>query len=98
MADAAIAAAAGPGAAGAVLNVGSGTGVLARTLVTELVAISGYDGPVHEDSGGSPRSAGLPGSKADIGRARARPGLAAPPRPAGVAGRPVGGVPCPGAA
>jgi nucleoside-diphosphate-sugar epimerase len=69
IADAAIAAALAPALAGAVLNIASGSGVLARTLVTELAAISGYDGPVHEDSGGSPHSAGLSWQQADIGRA-----------------------------
>jgi NDP-hexose 4-ketoreductase len=48
VADAAVAAAVAPSLPAAVINVGSGTGVPVRTLVRELVAISGYDGPVIE--------------------------------------------------
>ncbi|HUA29039.1 MAG TPA: NAD-dependent epimerase/dehydratase family protein [Streptosporangiaceae bacterium] len=55
----------------AVINVGSGTGVPARTLVKELVAVAGYDGPVHEDSAGSARSGDLDWQQSDISRARA---------------------------
>lgn len=69
IADAAIAAALAPALTGAVLNIASGSGVLARTLVTEMVAITGYDGPVHEDSGGSPHSAGLNWQQGDSYRA-----------------------------
>lgn len=54
----------------AVINVGSGTGVAARTLVREFAAIAGYAGPVHESSDGSSRSAPLSWQQADIGRAR----------------------------
>ena len=70
VADAVIAAVRAPTLAAAVINVGSGVGVPVRTLVKDLVAISGYDGPVHEDSGGSPRSAALSWQQADIGRGR----------------------------
>ena len=54
----------------AVINVGSGIGVPARTLVKELIAVAGYDGPVHEDSAGSARSGDLDWQQADISRAR----------------------------
>ncbi len=70
VADAALAAAQAPALSDALINVGSGTGVPARTLARELAVISGYDGPVREDSGGSPRSAGLSWQQADIRRAR----------------------------
>jgi len=50
VADAAVAAAVAPSLPAAVINVGSGTGVPVRTLVRELVAISGYDGPVIEST------------------------------------------------
>ena len=53
-----------------VINVASGQGRPARTLARELAAISGYDGPVYEDSGGSPRSAVPSWQQADIGLAR----------------------------
>ena len=52
------------------INVGSGTGVLTRTLVKELIGISGYSGPVHEDAPGSARSGDLLWQQADIARAR----------------------------
>jgi nucleoside-diphosphate-sugar epimerase len=66
VADAALAAAQVPILGGAVLNVGSGVGTPVRTLVKELVAISGYDGRVLEDGSGSPNSAGLSWQQADI--------------------------------
>jgi nucleoside-diphosphate-sugar epimerase len=66
VADAAVAAARVPGLGGAVLNVGSGVGAPVRTLVTELVAISGYDGQIEEDAAGSPHSSGLSWQQADI--------------------------------
>jgi len=69
VADAVIAAALAPGPA-AVINVASGQGQPARTLVRELAAISGYDGPVHENTDGSPRSAVSSWQQADIGLAR----------------------------
>jgi len=70
VADAVLAAAAAPAAPHPVLNVGSGVGVPARTLVKELIAIGGYDGPVHEDSAGSARSGDLLWQQADIALAR----------------------------
>jgi len=70
VADAAIAAVRAPALTAAVINVGSGVGVPVRSLVKDLVAISGYDGPVREDSGGSPRSGSASWQQADIGRAR----------------------------
>jgi nucleoside-diphosphate-sugar epimerase len=50
VADAAVAAAVAPVLPAAVINIGSGTGVPVRTLVRELVAISGYDGSVIEST------------------------------------------------
>ena len=70
VAAAVLAAAAAPALPHAVLNVGSGTGTLARTLVKELIAISGYAGPVHEDSPGPARSGDVPWNQADITLAR----------------------------
>ena len=70
VADAVIAAAAAASLPHPVINVGSGTGVLARTLVRELVAISGYDGPVHEDA---PRLAAVRRCLLAAGRHRAAP-------------------------
>lgn len=71
VAAAVLAAAAAPALPHAVINVGSGTGVPARTLVKELIAVAGYDGPVHEDSAGSARSGDWDWQQAGIGRARA---------------------------
>jgi len=71
VADAAVAAAVAPVLPAAVINVGSGTGVPVRTLVRELVTISGYDGSVTERAAAD--GAGGGGSswqQADIGRAR----------------------------
>ncbi len=68
--DAVVAAAGAPTVPHAVLNIGSGTGVSARTLVKELIAVTGYAGPVHEDSAGSARSGDLDWQQADIGLAR----------------------------
>jgi NDP-hexose 4-ketoreductase len=70
VAAAVLAAAAAPAVPHAVLNIGSGTGVPARTLVKELVDITGYAGPVHEDLTGSARSGDLDWQQADIGLAR----------------------------
>jgi nucleoside-diphosphate-sugar epimerase len=70
VAAAVLAAVAAPALPHPVLNVGSGTGVLTRTLVKELIAISGYAGPVHEDSPGSARSGDLLWQQADISLAR----------------------------
>jgi nucleoside-diphosphate-sugar epimerase len=66
VADAAIASAVAPALPAAVINIGSGAGVPVRTLVRELVAISGYDGPVTE----SAAPGGASWQQADIGRAR----------------------------
>ena len=70
VADAVLAAAAAQELPHAVINIGSGHGVPSRTLVSELLAISGYDAAVHEDAQGSARSAALPWMEADITRAR----------------------------
>jgi NDP-hexose 4-ketoreductase len=70
VADAVLAAAAAPAPPHPVLNIGSGTGVTARTLVKELIAVTGYAGPVHEDSVGSARSGDLDWQEADISLAR----------------------------
>ncbi len=70
VATAVLAAAAVPALPHSVLNIGSGAGVPTRTLVKELVAITGYAGPVHEDSAGSARSGDLDWQEADIGLAR----------------------------
>jgi nucleoside-diphosphate-sugar epimerase len=69
VADAALAAAAATALPHPVLNIGSGVGVPARTLVKELLAISGCSVAVHEDAPGSARSAGLPWQQARITRA-----------------------------
>jgi nucleoside-diphosphate-sugar epimerase len=71
VADAVLAAAAGPGLSDPVVNIGSGRGVPVRALVKELITISGYAGAVHEDASGSARSAGLMWQQADITRATA---------------------------
>jgi NDP-hexose 4-ketoreductase len=70
VAAAVLAAAAAPAVPHPVLNIASGAGVPARTLVKELVAVTGYAGPVHEDSAGSARSGDLDWQQADIGLAR----------------------------
>ncbi len=69
VADAVLAAAAAPSLPHAIVNVGSGTGVPARALVQELLAVSGCDIPVREDASGSARTAGLDWQQADITRA-----------------------------
>jgi NDP-hexose 4-ketoreductase len=66
VADAALAAAAAPVLPHPVLNIGSGAGVPARTLVKDLLAISGCAATVHEDAPGSARSAGLAWQQACI--------------------------------
>jgi nucleoside-diphosphate-sugar epimerase len=53
-----------------VLNVGSGLGVPIRTLVDELVTISGCNVTVLEDAAGSARSAAASWQQADIEAAR----------------------------
>lgn len=71
VAAAVLAAGLAPVLADPVLNIGSGVGRPCGDLVTELAEISGYTGPVTQESAGSSRSA--PGSwqEADISRARA---------------------------
>jgi NDP-hexose 4-ketoreductase len=69
VAAAVLAAAGAPAVPHAVLNVGSGAGVSVRTLVKELIAVTGYTGPVHEDSTGSARSGDQDWQQADIGLA-----------------------------
>ena len=76
VADAVMAAATAPTLPHPVLNVGSGVGTPARTLVKLLVSISGYTGEVHEDLPGSTRSAGVLWQQADIAAATAAAGLA----------------------
>lgn len=49
-----------------VLNVGSGRGVAARVLVSELLEISGCTSEVTEDSQGSSRSAEVPWQQGDV--------------------------------
>jgi NDP-hexose 4-ketoreductase len=71
VADAVLAAAMADRLPHPVLNVGSGTGLPARTLIKELVAVSGYDGALREDAAGSARSAALSFQQADITLARA---------------------------
>jgi nucleoside-diphosphate-sugar epimerase len=70
VADAVLAAATAPVLPHSVINIGSGRGVACRTLVRELLSISGYEATVHEDAPGSARSAALPWMQADITRAR----------------------------
>lgn len=70
VADAVLAAAAAPALPHPVVNIASGQGVAARALVEELLAVSGYEGPVYEDAPGSGRSAALPWMQADVSRAR----------------------------
>jgi nucleoside-diphosphate-sugar epimerase len=70
VAAAVLAAADAPALPHAVLNIGSGTGISARSLVKELIVVTGYTGPVHEDSAGSARSGDLDWQAADISLAR----------------------------
>jgi nucleoside-diphosphate-sugar epimerase len=66
VAEAVMAAATAPTLPHSVLNVGSGVGTPARTLVKQLVSISGYAGEVQEDLPGSTRSPGVLWQQADI--------------------------------
>ena len=50
----------------AVLNIGSGTATPVRTVVRDLVRLSGFTGPVVTDGDGSARSADVPWQQADI--------------------------------
>jgi nucleoside-diphosphate-sugar epimerase len=70
VADAVLAAAARPVLRHAVINVGSGCGVPARTLVRGLLTVSHCAAAVHEDAPGSARSGQLLWQQADITRAR----------------------------
>jgi nucleoside-diphosphate-sugar epimerase len=70
VAEAALAAAAAPVLPHPVINIASGQGVTSRTLIGELLAVSGYEGAVHEDAPGSDRTAALPWMQADVSRAR----------------------------
>lgn len=71
VADAVIAAAAGPVPPHPVVNIGSGRGVPVRALAKELLMISGCTAAIREDAPGSSRSAGLMWQQADITRATA---------------------------
>jgi nucleoside-diphosphate-sugar epimerase len=66
VADAVLAAAAAPDLPHPVVNIGSGSGVQARTLVRQLLAVAGRDVAVTEDAPGSARSAAVPWQQADI--------------------------------
>ena len=70
VADAVFAAATATALPHPVLNIGSGHSIASRTLVMELLAVSGYDAAVTEDAPGSARSAALSWMQADITRAR----------------------------
>ena len=70
VAEAALAAAAAQGAAASGHQHRQRPGVTSRTLVGELLAVSGYEGAVHEDAPGSDRTAALPWMQADVSRAR----------------------------
>jgi len=76
VADAVLAAAMTPTLAHSVLNIGSGVALSARTLVEEMVAISGCASAVREDALGSTRSADVPWQEADISCAREELGWA----------------------
>src|ERR1700744_1961680 len=71
VADAVLAAATAPALPHGLVNIGSGAGVQARVLVRQLLSVAGTTVDVHEDAPGSARSAGQPGQRADISRARA---------------------------
>lgn len=71
VADAVLAAAAAAALPHPVVNVASGTGVPARTLVGHLVAASGREVTIAEDAAGSARSPDLSWQEADIGWAAA---------------------------
>lgn len=66
VADSVIAAATVPALPHRVLNIGSGRGVPVRTMVRQLLAISGCASAVREDSPGSPRTADISWQEADI--------------------------------
>jgi nucleoside-diphosphate-sugar epimerase len=66
VADAIIAAAQVPKLPHRVLNIGTGHAVPAQVLVRQMLAISGWTGVIHEDSGGSPRTPDVSWQEADI--------------------------------
>lgn len=66
VAEAVFAAAVAPALPHAVLNVGRGLGVPVRTLVTQMLEISGCTVRVHEDTPGPARSADIPWQQAEI--------------------------------
>ena len=55
---------------GGVVNVGSGEARFVRELVGGLARLSGFDGQLHEDAPGSPRSGDVPYQCADVTRLR----------------------------
>lgn len=69
VADAVLAAAAAPALPHGLVNIGSGAGTQARTLVRQLLAVAGLDVTVHEDAAGSVRSGWRDWQQADISRA-----------------------------
>ena len=69
VADAVIAAVCAPALRHTVVNIGAGRGVPVRSVVKQLIAISGYQGPVIEDALAPVRSADVPWQQADITRA-----------------------------
>jgi nucleoside-diphosphate-sugar epimerase len=71
VAAAVLAAATGPMPADGIVNVGSGTAVPARELVSTLVDVSGARVRIEEGDGGSARSADVPWQQADITAATA---------------------------
>jgi NDP-hexose 4-ketoreductase len=76
VADAVLAAAGAAALPHQVVNVASGTGVPSRTLVGQLVAVSGRRVTIREDAVGSARSPALSWQQADITRAAADLGWA----------------------
>ena len=69
-ADSVLAAVSAPVSPRPVINIGSGRGVPVRTIVKQLLAISGCGCTVHEDAADSGRTAEIPWQQADITRAR----------------------------
>jgi nucleoside-diphosphate-sugar epimerase len=69
VADAVLAAVPAPAVSHPVLNIASGWGVSARTLVKELLTVSGATCAVYEDEPGSARSADVPWQQAVITQA-----------------------------
>lgn len=76
VADAVVSAASLQPGAGAVVNIGSGTGTTARALVELLAKVAGYSGPILEADDISPRPDEGDWQVADISRARALLGWA----------------------